>query len=151
MVGLVGLVGLAVALLVTAPLAGCQAQPPAPAPAPAPVSPPPPAPTEAELPNRRAWWAVESATRDCMAEAGVEGYGLTPPWAAGEGPHTAEEWLAGREPAHRQHDAEALLGPRDGDDTGDGNGRADTHDLDHDELWRATGCLGQAFHETGTD
>ena len=127
MVGLADLVG---AMLATAQLAGCQAQPPA--------------PTEEELRSHRAWWAVESATRNCMAEAGVEGYGLTPPWSAGDGPHTAEEWLAGREPAHREHDAEALLGRRTSD------GRADTHGLDDDELWRATGCLGRAFHEAGT-
>lgn len=80
-----------------------------------------------------------------MSEAGVEGYALAPPWTAGEGPHTVEEWLAGRAPVSREHDAEVLLGRRDGD------GRADTRGLGGGELWRATGCLGRALHEAGTD
>jgi hypothetical protein len=118
------------ALLATAQLAGCQAAEP---------------PDEEESRRRRAWWAVETATRECMREAGVEGYELVPPWGAAAGPHTAAEWLAGRRSAHREHDAEVLLGRRDS------TSRVDTRGLGADELWRATGCLGQAFHEVGID
>lgn len=95
--------------------------------------------------ERRAWWAVELATRHCMSAAGVEGYGLTPTWSDGDGPRTAEAWLAGRDPARRGHDAEVLLGRRGFD------GRADTSGLHDDELWKATGCAGRALHEVGTD
>ncbi|MFB2585285.1 hypothetical protein [Herbiconiux liukaitaii] len=81
---------------------------------------------------------MESYTRDCMWAADFHGYGLTPEWVWHAGPRHPEQWLDELPAQARPEASTALLGARDE------NGRVEGD-------WRATGCLGAAFHRVGAD
>lgn len=87
-------------------------------------------------PDDRWWWAVEELTRECMAGHGFPDYAVTPPWAHGSGPRTADEWVDSVSIERRDSARDALLG---------------TAGSVASPSWLATGCYGRALHDVGVD
>ncbi len=84
----------------------------------------------------RWWWAIESLTRTCMADAGFPDYAVMPAWSPDAGPRSGHEWLESVPAARRDVAREALFG---------------TAATSTAPTWQDTGCHGRAIHDAGAD